>query len=156
MGRASTKENKTIYQIYREESGLTRDGASELMDGVSSARIEKIEYEQTEPTAYDIMQMAQCYKRPELKNYYCTHECHIGKDSVAKVEVKELSNIVLEMIASLNEINPLVSKLVQITRDGVISEDELHDFSLIRTKLRDISVAVNELNLWVEKTAMEK
>lgn len=156
MGRASTKENKTIYQIYREECGLTRDGASELMDGVSSARIEKIEYEQTEPTAYDIMQMAQCYKRPELKNYYCTHECHIGKDSVAKAEVKELSNIVLEMIASLNEINPLVSKLVQITRDGVISEDELHDFSLIRTKLRDISVAVNELNLWVEKTAMEK
>ena len=75
---------------------------------------------------------------------------------MAKVEVKELSNIVLEMIASLNEINPLVSKLVQITRDGVISEDELHDFSLIRTKLRDISVAVNELNLWVEKTAMEK
>ena len=31
MGRASTKENKTIYQTLREELDLSRDKASELI-----------------------------------------------------------------------------------------------------------------------------
>ena len=29
MGKQSKRENKTIYQLCREECGLTRDGASE-------------------------------------------------------------------------------------------------------------------------------
>lgn len=45
MGRVSTKKDKTIYQIYREDAGLTREKASELMEGISASRIEKIEYQ---------------------------------------------------------------------------------------------------------------
>ena len=48
MGKQSTRENKTIYQLCREEKELTREKASELMAGVSSSRIEKIEYETQE------------------------------------------------------------------------------------------------------------
>ena len=62
MGKQSTRENKTIYQQYREEQGLTREKASQEMTGVSASRIEKIEYELQEPTPYDIIQMADCYK----------------------------------------------------------------------------------------------
>ena len=61
MGKQSTRENKTIYQLCREEKELTREKASELMAGVSSSRIEKIEYETQEPTPYDVVQMADCY-----------------------------------------------------------------------------------------------
>ena len=43
MGRRSTKENKNIYFTTREEAGLTRAQASELMEYVSESRIEKIE-----------------------------------------------------------------------------------------------------------------
>ena len=71
MGKQSPRENKTIYQLCREEKELTREKASELMAGVSSSRIEKIEYETQEPTPYDVVQMADCYKRPDLCNYYC-------------------------------------------------------------------------------------
>ena len=35
MGRKSTKENKTIYQRYREQNDLTREKAAELLDTVS-------------------------------------------------------------------------------------------------------------------------
>ena len=45
MGRKSTKENKNIYQTSRETAGLTREGASELLEFISSDRIEKIENE---------------------------------------------------------------------------------------------------------------
>lgn len=84
MGKQSTRENKTIYQLCREEKELTREKASELMAGVSSSRIEKIEYETQEPTPYDVVQMADCYKRPDLCNYYCSHKCAIGQRYVRK------------------------------------------------------------------------
>ena len=45
MAKVSTKENKTIYQIVREELGLSREKASELLGGISPERIERIENE---------------------------------------------------------------------------------------------------------------
>lgn len=155
MGRISTKKNKNIYQICREASGLTRETASARMDGISSSRIEKIEYETQQPTPFDVVQMADCYKRPDLCNYYCSHRCEIGDRYVPEIEVSELSNIILETIASLNDINPLTSRLIQIARDGKITDDELHDFAFISSKLDKVSLAINALNLWIEKTASE-
>ena len=66
MGKQSKRENKTIYQICREEAGLTRSEASEKMAAVSDSKIEKFEYEIQEPTPYDIIQMADAYRRPDL------------------------------------------------------------------------------------------
>ena len=66
MGKQSTRENKTIYQLCREAAGLTRAEASDKMKAVSDSKIEKFEYETQEPTPYDIIQMADAYKRPDL------------------------------------------------------------------------------------------
>lgn len=155
MGRLSTKKDKNIYQVCREAAGLTREKASERMDGISASRIEKIEYETQLPTPFDIVQLADCYKRPDLCNYYCSHQCEIGDRYVPEIEMSDLSQIILETIAGLNEINPLTNRLIQITRDGKITDDELHDFALISSKLDEISLAIDSLNLWVEKTAGE-
>ena len=149
MGKQSTRENKTFYQICREEAGLTRSEASEKMTAVSDSKIE-------EPTPYDIIQMADAYRRPDLCNYYCSHKCEIGHRYVPEVEVTDLSNIILETIASLNEINPLTTRLIQIARDGKISDDEIRDFAFISNKLDEISLAIDSLNLWVDKTAGEQ
>ena len=143
MGKQSTRENKTIYQLCREAAGLTRAEASDKMEAVSDSKMEKFEYETQEPTPYDIIQMADAYKRPDLCNYYCSHKCEIGHRYVPEVEVTDLSNIILETIAGLNEINPLTGRLIQIARAGKISDDE-------------ISLAIDSLNLWVDKTAGEQ
>ena len=155
MGRQSTRANKNIYQICREECELTREKASEMMTGVSASRIEKIEYNLQDPTPYDIVQMADCYKRPDLCNYYCSHKCEIGYRYVPEIEMSELSSIILETIASLDEINPLTGRLIQIARDGKITDDEIKDFAFISHKLDKVSVAIDALNLWVNKTASE-
>ncbi len=126
------------------------------MTAVSDSKIEKFEYETQEPTPYDIIQMADAYKRPDLCNYYCSHKCEIGHRYVPEVKVSDLSNIILETIASLNEINPLTRRLIQIARDGKISDDEIKDFALISKKLDEISLAIDSLNLWVDKTASEQ
>lgn len=36
--------------------------------------------------------------------------------------------------------------------DGQISDDEIHDFAVISTKLDEISTASDVLRLWIEKT----
>ena len=156
MGKQSTRENKNIYQLAREGKGLTREKASNLMQGVSAARIEKIEYESQEPTPYDIVQMADCYGRPDICNYYCSHKCAIGDRYVPEVGITDLSAIILGTIAGLNDIGSLTNRLIQIGRDGKISDDEIRDFALISSKLDAVSLAINSLNLWVEKTASEQ
>ena len=60
-----------------------------------------------------------------------------------------------ETIASLDEINPLTGRLIQIARDGKITDDEIKDFAFISHKLDKVSVAIDALNLWVNKTASE-
>ena len=46
--------------------------------------------------------------------------------------------------------------LIQIARDGKISDDEIKDFAYISKKLDEISLAIDSLNLWVDKTAEEQ
>lgn len=152
MGKKSIKANKNLYQLYREENELTRERASEQMQYISADRIEKIENEKTLPNPDDIVAMADCYKAPDLCNYYCSHECPIGLRYVPEVKLKDLSQIVLEVLASLNTLEKKKNRLIEISVDGKISDDELHDFADIQNQLSKISIAVDALQLWVEKT----
>ena len=151
MGRKSVKENKNIYQQYREEAGLTREKASEAMGIVSETRIEKIESDKTIPYPEEIMAMAECYKTPDLCNYFCSNECPIGQRYVPQVQAKELTQIVLEVLATLNTLNKDKERLIEISADGEVSEDEEKDFGYIKEQLDKISLAVDSLQLWVDK-----
>ena len=155
MGRKSTKENKNIYQISREEAGLTREAAAEALKFISSDRIEKIENEKTLPHPDEILAMTDCYKEPSLCNYYCSHECPIGQEYVPEVKLKDLSQITLEMLASLNSLEKEKNRLIEITVDGVISEDEKEDFERIQNQLAQIALAVDSLQLWVQKAVID-
>ena len=155
MGRSSTKENKNIYQQSRENASLTREAAAEKLEFISASKIEKIEYEKTLPHPEEVLAMAKCYKDPSLCNYYCSHECPIGQEYVPEVSFKELSQITLEMLASLNALEKEKNRLIEITVDGVISEDELNDFKKIQTQLSQISLAIDSLQLWVEKALID-
>jgi len=155
MGRKSTKENKNIYQTSREAAGFTREAAAEALEFISSDRIEKIESEKSLPHPDEILAMADCYKNPTLCNYYCSHECPIGQEYVPEVKLKDLSQITLEMLASLNSLEKEKMRLVEITVDGVISEDEKEDFERIQNQLAQIAMAVDSLQLWVQKAIVD-
>ena len=97
MGRASTRENKNIYQTTREALHLTREAAGELLESIPPERIEKIENERSLPHPDEVLTMAEKYKQPGLCNYYCANQCPIGQEYVPEVKIKDLSQIVLEM-----------------------------------------------------------
>ena len=151
MGRASTKENKNRYQLIREELGLSREKASELLEIISPERLEKIENERSEPHPDEVLLMSQRYKKPSLCNYYCSNQCPIGQEYVPEVQVKELSSIVLEMLASLNSVHRQKDRLIEIAADGKISADEVDDFIAIQEELERISITVETLQLWSER-----
>ena len=152
MGKKSVRENKNMYQLSREEAGMTRAEASEAMKFVTESQIEKIESEKSEPHPEEIMAMAEAYKKPSLCNYYCSKECPIGQEYVPEVKIKDLSQIVLEMLASLNALNREKDRLIEITADGIISDNELADFVTIQDKLNQISLTIDSLKLWVNNT----
>lgn len=151
MARRSTRENKNIYQTTRENLALTREEASELLITVSPERIEKIENERTLPHPDEVLVMAEKYRQPSLCNYYCANQCPIGQQYVPEVKIKDLSQIVLEMLASLNSMQKKKDRLIEITVDGEISGDELEDFIYIQEELERISIAVETLQLWSER-----
>ena len=152
MGRTSTKENKNVYHIAREERGLTRDAASDLLETIPPERIERIENEKMVPHPLDVLIMSKGYKAPHLCNYYCSNECPIGQEYVPEIKVKNLSQIVLEMLASLNTMKKSQERLIEITADGVIDDTELEDFIFIQNELERISITIETLQIWVEQT----
>lgn len=155
MARVSAKEDKSIYQVRREELGLSREKASELLVTIPPEKIERIENEKIFLRPEDILTMAEGYKMPSLCNYYCANECPIGKQYVPEIKVKDLSQIVLEMLASLNTMQRKQERLIEITADGKIEEKEIRDFIHIQEELEKISITVETMRLWVEKMLAE-
>lgn len=155
MGRSSVKENKTPYQLRREELGYSREKASEVLEGIQPERIEKIESRKSLAHPEEILLMSNAYKKPALCNYYCSNECPIGKEYVPEIKENHLSQIVLEMVASLNRIQGSKDRLIEIASDGKINDDEIEDFILIRENLEKISITIEALQLWFEQTLDE-
>ena len=154
MARSSTKENKNLFWQAREAMGLSREAASELLETITPERIERIETEKFMPHPDEVLQMAIKYKTPTLCNAYCSQQCPIGQQYVPESRIKDLSQIVLEMLASLNSMQRQTTRLIDIAADGVIDNDELKDFINIQKELERISITVETLQLWSEQMLM--
>lgn len=161
MGKVSIKENKTIYQLAREELGLSRAEATEYipdnldfpgMDGVTENRLVKLENGDTAIQPSDVVAMAKRYNKPELRNHYCCHECVIGQIDAPEVTYTGgIHEILVNMAVSLKNVNHNKIRLMEILEDGKISEDEAEDFDRIYEELEHISMTVEALQLWCEK-----
>ena len=140
-----------IYKQTREKLDLTREEASELLEWISPERIERIENEKSSPNPDEVLQMSEKYKLPRLCNHYCANQCPIGQEYVPEIKVKELSQIVLELLASLNTMQKKKERLIEITSNGEIGDDEIEDFIAIQNELEKISITVEGLQLWSER-----
>ena len=96
--------------------------------------------------------MAKAYKKPALCNYYCSHECPIGQVYVPEVKAKDLAQIVLQTLATMNTLDKAKDRFIEITADGQITEDELDDFVKIEDGIMNIGLAADSLSLWMENT----
>lgn len=150
----------TVYKDIRKKHELTRDEvcdkASLLNNPLQPERLERIENGKFPITPNEVMLLADIYGEPSLCNHYCAKECPIGEKYVPEIKVKDLSQIVLEMLASLNTMKKNQERLIEISADGTIDDDEIRDFVYIQNELEHISITVETLQLWVEKMLAEK
>ena len=152
MGKRSVKEDKNIYFLAREAAGFTRLSASEET-GISESRIEKIEIRGSSPHPDEVLAMAKAYSSPAILNYYCSHDCEIGREHVPEIEEKHLTQSVLEMLSSLNDLEDQKNRLISIASDGRIDESEIKDLARIQHELSRVSSAIDSFNLWVDENA---
>ncbi len=161
MGKASIKKNKNIYQLTREELGLSRAQATEYipndpkypgMDGILEYKLVKIENETVTVQPDDVVAMAKRYNKPELRNHYCCHDCAIGKIDAPEVTYHGgIHEILVNMAVVLRNVNHNKIRLMEILADGKLSEDEEEDFDKIYEELEQVSMTVEALQLWCEK-----
>ena len=152
LEKKPVKENKSIYRTLREEAGLTREEASEEMGFVSDSRIEKYESGKSPVQPEEVLAIAKAYNQPGLCNYYCSHECPIGQEYVPEVKAKDLAQIVLQTLATMNTLDKAKDRFIEITADGQITDDELDDFVKIEDGIKNIGLAADSLSLWMENT----
>ena len=153
MGRKSIRENKSIYMLTREQHGLTREKASEEIDGISPSRLEKLESGRTTMQPEDVVMMARAYKEPALCNYYCTHECAIGRKNTPELVEKELPQIAIEMVNGISRLYERREMLLHIAEDGTVTEDEYEEFAQISQMIDKLVISAGTLDLWLEKAA---
>lgn len=151
--------SENVYKHYRlraaqyNEALSSREKASELL-GISPSSLANYELGITKTVPVDmVVMMADLYKAPELRNLYCKQECPIGKFLSMATEAKDLDNITIRIMNSLDddEIRGIKKDLLKIAEDGEISEDERGDFDKILEKLEGIANEVSELKILAEK-----
>ena len=82
-------------------------------------------------------------------------------DSTTSVQVMDLlKDVARDRLVIMVTHNPelayrYVTRIVNLA-DGKITDDEIKDFAYISQKLDEVSLAIDSLNLWVDKTASEK
>lgn len=98
----------------------------------------------------NILRMADLYNAPELRNLYCREMCPLGGD-VPVLELEDLDRITVKAMASLRKVAQTKELLLDITEDGVISNEEKPSLVKILKTLDEISAVAQSLRVWTEK-----
>ena len=155
MGRKSTIADN-IYLLARENINLTREQASEEMDFISKDRIERIERGEALPHPEEILAMSKAYQDPYLCNLYCSKECLIGQQYVPEITLKDLSSIVLKLVNAIYNVEEQKRRIIEISADGELTDDEYVDFAEFQTNLERLSIATEALQLWKENLEAQR
>lgn len=154
------KNKKSIYQKIREELGYSRQQAADKIaevDGgryayIDENRLVKLEHGTNKMQPEDVVALSKVYNKPELRNYYCCHECEIGKIDTPAVDFNgSIHEILVSIAVSLENANQNKVRLMEVLEDSVLSEDEQRDFDKIYNELERVSAEVEALQLWCEK-----
>lgn len=151
-----SKDNNNVLSVFRdtrEKLDLTRQEVAEKLGNEFTVDVlEKLENGKRILTPYDVVKLAEFYNKHDLCNHYCINICEIGKKYINPIRPKELSQIVLETIHALDQMEENRKRFVDISIDGEIKDEELIDFVRIAKELEKVSMTIDSLKLWIEQT----
>lgn len=156
MGRDAMKACENPCFRCRKEAAKyndklnSREGAAEML-GVSVSSLADYELGITKVIPVDkVVLMAELYNAPELKAWYCAEECPIGRGfPMPSAELSSVERTAMQLLKQLREsdVQDVKDTLIDITADGVISDDERVDLTRILEYLDGLIKAAGELRL---------
>lgn len=155
MANITAKTSNNVFYKARCEAAThneqlsSREGAADIMS-IDRGRLYRIESGIINPYPEEIRLMADLYNAPELENYYCTNICPLGGE-MPKADLADLDRISIRALSTFRKIGETKELLLDITEDGVISEDEKGDLNKVLENLEELEQIAQSLKLWVKK-----
>lgn len=153
MGRKATIASGNVWYEARMEAAKTNEklrsrfGAADEA-GMSEDAIKNTELgiEKQMPVDKAVI-LADLYGAPQLLNYYCLHECPIGKNSPVSDEVLSISQAAVKLLKWMKPslVQQMMDRLLDIAQDDRVTGDELDDLREIVDYLDGVSVAISQL-----------
>lgn len=102
--------------------------------------------------------LADLYKDPSLLNYYCLHECPIGRKRPISDERIEIDRAAVKLTKVLRKetVQWFKHGLQDIAADGMVTPDEVEAFDRIVDELREVSKIISELEIIRDKVKTGK
>jgi transcriptional regulator with XRE-family HTH domain len=156
MAKKATKAADNIFYKARMEAAAcndnlnSREGAAEQL-GIDRTRLARIELGSLNPYPEEVLLMSDAYNAPELNNYFCSRMCPLGQQTVPAAELLHLDRITIRILTALGNTEFIQKTILEIVKDGIVSEDEQPQVQQILKALENISKAAMEMKLWVEK-----
>lgn len=132
---------------------LSRAGAAEAANmSEDSIKNTELNLEKCMPVDKAVI-LADLYNSPNLLNYYCLHECPIGRDRPISDRMPSIERVTVSILKALRleELGDIKDTLVDIAEDGVVDEDEIVELKAAVEYLEEISKTVSELRSLTEK-----
>ena len=147
---------QNIYQSAREGAGLTQEKAAEML-GWSVRNLQAIEQEDRTSTPVRVAEMAEAYRAPWLRGYYC-NRCPLGtlwRRPESNVELQQLALEVGLESEDYEQERADAHDLAMIALDRKIDDDESSRYNaIVQRMLRRAYLA--EMALISGETAKER
>ena len=159
MGKGPINDNNNVYFKARKKAAVynerlySREGASELL-GISVSTLADYELGNTKVVPVDkVVLMADLYCAPELITGYCMRECPVHGFLPLATEEKSIQGIALRLLKGFNEdeLKAMKVDLIEITEDGIISQEEIPKLKEILNKLDGMAEVISEMKIAGEK-----
>ena len=159
MGKGPINENNNVYFKARKKAAAynerlySREGAAELL-GISVSTLADYELGNTKVVPVDkVVLMADLYNSPELITGYCLRECPVHGFLPLATEEKSIQGIALRLLRGFNEeeLKHMKDDLIDITEDGIISDDEVPRLKAILERLDKMAETISEMKIVGEK-----
>lgn len=139
---------RSVASTHNEQL-KNREGAADIMS-IDRGRLYRIESGLVNPYPEEVHLMADLYNAPELRNHYCTEICPLGYE-MPKVEMENLDRICVKALATFRKLEMTKEILLDITADGIISDNEKPDLQKVLDTLDEIEAVAQNLKVWAKK-----
>lgn len=130
---------QNIYQVARESAGFTQEKAAELLE-LSVESLRSYEVDRRIPSNRTVAKMVDIYATKYLA-YQHLKATELG-EAIPSINITNLPSAVLKIQKEMNDFLKCREDLIEITCDGIISEDEKERWNEIMKEMDDVMNAM--------------